>query len=194
MRLGCEWRHARKRWAGNFGDFWKKQWVEICPWTRQVDFLRLGEASPVVVYGMHHAFVGSVSWDFDSGPRVQLRLTEERCRNSQHSKNCVSLSLCWKTKSPKKLINVSELSELSVFRDSYAYTFSSYVRLRDVVLKTCLGRWTIGRSRERGSGISVLPARYDDDAYVYLIYLYRCIMAMLHFFYTWCLIYNLNLM
>ena len=28
---------------------------------------------------------------------------------------------------------------------------------------TCLGRWTIGRSGERGSGISVLPARHDDD-------------------------------
>ena len=35
--------------------------------------------------------------------------------------------------------------------------------IRDVVLKTYLGRWTIGRSGERGSGISVLPARYDDD-------------------------------
>ena len=34
---------------------------------------------------------------------------------------------------------------------------------RDVVLKTYLGRWTIGRSGERGSGTSVLPARYDDD-------------------------------
>ena len=34
---------------------------------------------------------------------------------------------------------------------------------QDVVLKTYLGRWTIGRSGERGSGISVLPARYDDD-------------------------------
>ena len=40
---------------------------------------------------------------------------------------------------------------------------SSYVRIRDVVLKTCLGRWTIGRSGERGSGISMLPARHDDD-------------------------------
>ena len=37
------------------------------------------------------------------------------------------------------------------------------MRIRDVVLKTYLGRWTIGRSGERGSGISVLPARYDDD-------------------------------
>ena len=38
--------------------------------------------------------------------------------------------------------------------------------LRDVILKTYLGRWTIGRSGERGSGISVLPARYDDDDYI----------------------------
>ena len=42
-------------------------------------------------------------------------------------------------------------------------TTSSYVRIRDVVLKTYLGRWTIGKSGERGPGISVLPARYDDD-------------------------------
>ena len=32
----------------------------------------LGVASPVVVYGMRGAFVGLVSWDTDSGPRVQL--------------------------------------------------------------------------------------------------------------------------
>ena len=47
--------------------------------------------------------------------------------------------------------------------DQHEYTISSYVRIRDVVLKTCMGRWTIGRSGERVSGISVLPARYDDD-------------------------------
>ena len=47
--------------------------------------------------------------------------------------------------------------------DQHERTFSSCVRIQDVVLKTCLGRWTIGRSGERGSGISVLPARYDDD-------------------------------
>ena len=47
--------------------------------------------------------------------------------------------------------------------DQLEHTFSSYVRIQDVVLKTYLGRWTIGRSGERGSGISVLPARYDDD-------------------------------
>ena len=33
----------------------------------------------------------------------------------------------------------------------------------DVVQKTYLRRWTIGKSGERGSGISVLPARHDDD-------------------------------
>ena len=42
-------------------------------------------------------------------------------------------------------------------------TFSNYVKIRDVVQKTCQRRWTIGKSGERGSGISVLPARHDDD-------------------------------
>ena len=44
-----------------------------------------------------------------------------------------------------------------------ARTYIQQLRIRDVVLKTYLGRWTIERSGERGSGISVLPARYDDD-------------------------------
>ena len=51
--------------------------------------------------------------------------------------------------------------------DQHQHTFSSYVRIQNVVLKTYLGRWTIGRSGERGSGISVLPARYDDDDDIY---------------------------
>ena len=37
--------------------------------------------------------------------------------------------------------------------DQLERTFSSYVRIQDVVQKTYLGRWTIGRSGERGSGI-----------------------------------------
>ena len=41
--------------------------------------------------------------------------------------------------------------------DQHEHTFSSYVRIRDVFLKTYLRRWTIRRSGERGSGISVLP-------------------------------------
>ena len=47
--------------------------------------------------------------------------------------------------------------------DQLEHTYSSYVRTQDVALKTCQRRWTIGRSRKRGSGISVLAARYDDD-------------------------------
>ena len=44
-----------------------------------------------------------------------------------------------------------------------ARTYSSYERIRDVALKTCQRRWTIGRSGERGSGISVPAARHGDD-------------------------------
>ena len=42
-------------------------------------------------------------------------------------------------------------------------TYSSYVRIRDEALKTCRRQWTIGRSGERESGISVLAAWHDDD-------------------------------
>ena len=47
--------------------------------------------------------------------------------------------------------------------DQHEHTFSKYVRIRDVVQKTCQRRWTIGKRGERGSGISVLPAWHDDD-------------------------------
>ena len=61
--------------------------------------------------------------------------------------------------------------------DQHEHTFSSYVRIRDVVLKTYLGRWTLGRSGERGSGISVLPERYDDDDDIPV---YMCIQTKTH--------------
>ena len=47
--------------------------------------------------------------------------------------------------------------------DQLEHTYSSNVRIRNVVLKTCQRRWMIGRSGERESGISVLAARHDDD-------------------------------
>ena len=47
--------------------------------------------------------------------------------------------------------------------DQLELTYSSYVKTQDVTLKTCRRRWMIGRSGERGSGISVLAARHDDD-------------------------------
>ena len=47
--------------------------------------------------------------------------------------------------------------------DQLKHTFSSSVRIRGVALKTSQRRWTIRRSSERGSGISVQAARHDDD-------------------------------
>ena len=47
--------------------------------------------------------------------------------------------------------------------DQLEHTYSSYVRIRDVALKTCQKRWMIGRSGVRGSGISVIAARHDDE-------------------------------
>ena len=58
MRLGCEWRHVRKRWAGNFGDFEKKQLVEIEPGDASWDST-LGEASWDILT------LGQFSWGVD---------------------------------------------------------------------------------------------------------------------------------
>ena len=63
--------------------------------------------------------------------------------------------------------------------DQLEHTYSSYVRIRDVTLKTCQRRWTIGRSGERGSGISVPAAWHDDDdpqkclQIIYLLYIWK---------------------
>ena len=59
-------------------------------------------------------------------------------------------------------------------------TYSSYVRIRDVVLKTCQRRWTIGKNGERGSGISVLVARQDDDDDIY-IYICVCVCVCVYY-------------
>ena len=47
--------------------------------------------------------------------------------------------------------------------DQLEHTYSSYVRIWDVALKTCQKQWIIGRGGERGSGISVLVVHDDDD-------------------------------
>ena len=47
--------------------------------------------------------------------------------------------------------------------DQLEHNYSSYVRIRDVAQETCQRRWTIVRSGERWSGISVLTAWHDDD-------------------------------
>ena len=56
-------------------------------------------------------------------------------------------------------------------RPARTYIPATTVRIRDVVQKTCQRRWTIGKSGGRGSGISVLSARHDDDD-IYIIYIY----------------------
>ena len=50
--------------------------------------------------------------------------------------------------------------------DQLEHTYSSYVRIRDLALKTCQRRWMIGRSGERGSRIFMPVARHDDDVKV----------------------------
>ena len=138
MWLGCEWRHARKRGAENFGDFWKKavSWdlmLDEASWHLNLGeaswFLDLGEASPAGDYGMHRAFIGSVSWDSDSGPRVPPgNWLKNKVETVSIVKICVSLSVVRKPKVKKKLINISYLNyrESSVFRDFYASEHFTY--------------------------------------------------------------------
>ena len=61
--------------------------------------------------------------------------------------------------------------------DQLELTYSSYVKTQDVILKTCRRRWMIGRSGERGSGISVLAARHDDDDDddIYIVGVFVCV-------------------
>ena len=47
--------------------------------------------------------------------------------------------------------------------DQLERTYTSSMRMRNVALRTCQKRWTIGKSGERGSGIFVLVAWHDDD-------------------------------
>ena len=72
----------------------------------------LSEASPVVVYGIHRAFVGSVSWDSDSGPSVQLGSWLKNDVETVSIVKIVSLNpRVVKLKVKKRLINVSYLKE-----------------------------------------------------------------------------------
>ena len=50
--------------------------------------------------------------------------------------------------------------------DQLEHSYSSYVMIRYVILKTCRRRWMIERRGERGSGISVLATQHDDDAFL----------------------------
>ena len=75
------------------------------------------------------------------------------------------------------IVTISQFEQLE-------HTYSSYVRIRDVPLKTSQRRWTIGRSGERGSEKSVLAARHDDDDDDYfifgsnLVYFFKCLSTL----------------
>ena len=73
------------------------------------------------------------------------------------------------------------------------HTYSNSVRIWDVALRTCQRWWTIGRSGERGSGISVLAARHDDDDddNIYPIF-FISIMFCWHLFHSVYLSINLS--
>ena len=83
MRLECKLRHARKLWTGIFSDHWKKQELRFEPRRRQ--------SSWVLRNARHVCWVSELR--LDSGPASSPgEMTDGRCRNSQYSKNCVSLS------------------------------------------------------------------------------------------------------
>ena len=54
--------------------------------------------------------------------------------------------------------------------DQLESTYSRSVRIRDVAMRSGQKRGTIGRSGERGSRISVLAARHDNDDDIFYRY------------------------
>ena len=84
-------------------------------------------------------------------PPITKTIQARRTRHVEH---------CWRSKDEL-------ISDVLLWIPTYGqekqdnqleHTYSSYVRIQDVALKTCQRR-----SGERGSGISVLAARHDDD-------------------------------
>ena len=86
-------------------------------------------------------------------PPITKTIQVRRTRHAGH---------CWRSKD-ELISDVLPHMAKQKQDDQLEYTYNSYVRIRDVALKTCQKRWMIERSGERGSGISVLAARHDDD-------------------------------
>ena len=76
------------------------------------------------------------------------------------------IGLCWRSRD--ELISDVLLWTPSYGRAKAGRPARTYVRIRDVALWTCQKRWTIERSDERGSEISVLTAWHDDDEWWYM--------------------------
>ena len=87
-------------------------------------------------------------------PPITKSIQARRTRHAGH---------CWRSKDEL-------VSDVLLWTPAYGQSKAgrparTYIQMiRDVTLKTCQRRWMIGRRGERGSGISVLAARHDDEA------------------------------
>ena len=74
--------------------------------------------------------------------------------------------------------------------DQLEPTYNSYVRIRDAALETCQKQWTIERSGERVSEISILISRLDDNddddegetSIYFLVFMLLCWLRFEHYF------------
>ena len=89
-------------------------------------------------------------------PPITKTIQVRRTRHAGH---------CWRSKDEliSDVLLWTPLMDVQVWDDQHELTYSSYVRTRVVILKTCRRRWVIGRNGERRSGISAQTARHDDD-------------------------------
>ena len=89
-------------------------------------------------------------------PPITKTIQVRRTRHSGH---------CWRARTNSSVMYSYGPPHMAKQKqdDQLGHTYSSYVRIRDVTLKTCQKRWMIGRSGERGPGISVQATRHDDD-------------------------------
>ena len=90
-------------------------------------------------------------------PPITKTIKTRRTRHARH---------CWRSRDElisDFLLWTPSNGRAKAGRPARTYIKGSYVRIRDVALRTYQKRWTIGRSDERRSGISVLAVRHGDD-------------------------------
>ena len=123
------------------------------------------------------ALLGRLKKKIDGNYTRMLRAILNTQQGTNYTANCLPSRKLYKLDQPDTQDTAGEARTNSSVMYSYGtshmakkkqddhieHTYSSYVRIRDVDLKTCQKRCMIGRSGERGSGISLLPARHDDD-------------------------------
>ena len=98
-------------------------------------------------------------------PPITKTIQVRRTRHAGH---------CWRSKDEliSDVLLWTPLMDVQEWDDQHELTYSSYVRTRVVILKTCRRRWMIGRNGERRSGISAQAVRHDDDDIYMYIYIY----------------------